>query len=199
MAEVRFWLLDWEHQCCGDQRKVGDTITVDLSFDGTPEASNEPLDIEAIRDGSMVLTGDVTDLRMSQPAWLVNAGPVSIAWSGKFPGERVRLTGKLYEERHSEYSATVTGTITGIRWHKALYETYEDGFRRVGYEDPVPIYNTSKYPGFPPPEDPKRLEFREAVKSGRIKGPFTFKAAPMDNYVPSGWAFEFIIDVGEGE
>jgi hypothetical protein len=36
------------------------------------------------------------------------------------------------------------------------------------------------------------------VKSGKVKGPFTFKPVPMDDYKPSGWAFQFIIEVGDG-
>jgi hypothetical protein len=195
VTEVHFWLVHWEHECCGDDRKVGDTISVDLSCAGSAEASDEPLSAVAQRDGSMTLVGDVSDLHQSQPAWLVSAGNVSVAWGGKYPGGRIRLVGRVYEERHSEVSAEVTGKITGIRWHKARYEKTKEGHRVIGYEMPMVIYNTNKYPGYPPPEDPKRTAFREAVRSGKVKGPFTFKPVPMDDYVPSGWAFEFIIEV----
>ena len=195
MTEVRFWLVDWEHQCCGDDRKVGDTISVDLTCCGSVKASDEPPSAIAQHDGSMILVGDVSDLHCSQPAWLVRARNVSVAWAGKYPGNRVRLVGRVYEERHSEVSAEVTGKITGIRWHKALYEKTKQGHRVICYEVPTVIYNTNKYPGYPPSEDPKRAAFREAVRSGKVKRPFTFEAVPMDDYVPSGWAFEFIIEV----
>jgi hypothetical protein len=40
VTEVHVWLTSWEHECRGDQRKVGDTVSVALSFDGSVEATD---------------------------------------------------------------------------------------------------------------------------------------------------------------
>jgi hypothetical protein len=195
VTEVHFWLDDWEHECCGDQRKVGDKVRVPLWFEDEPTVSEDAVSVESRWDGSMVVVGDVTNRRASQPFLLIKAGNVTVACRRRFAGKRLRCEGRLWEERHEDSAPEVRGTITGMRWHKALYERTDDGHRVTGYEQPTVIYNTNKYPGYPPPKDPKRTAFREAVKWDKVKGPFTFHPVPMDDYVPSGWAFEFIIDV----
>jgi hypothetical protein len=180
---------------------VGETITAPVCCDDSAAfPTEEATRTEALTDGTMVLVGAVSDFHHSQPAWLIDTGTMTVAWRGKYPGPRVRFSGKLWEERHGpdNYSVPLTGRITGIRWHKAVYEHDRDGYQVVGYEDGKVIYNTSKYPGYPPPDEPKRARFREEVKSGEIKGPFTFKSVPMDDFVPSGWAFEFIIETSDG-
>jgi hypothetical protein len=195
MAEIHFWLVDWEHECCGDQRKVGDTITVYLAYEGPVSPTEDEPTATVQRDGSMVLVGDVTDLKLSQPAWLIDTGTIAVGWSGKYPGRRVRSEGKLWEVRHDEANGEVTGCITGMRWHPAIYEKTEDVDTMIGYGKPSVFYNTNKYPGFPPPVQPGILKMREAAARGDLRGPFTFRAAPMDDYQPSGWAFEFTIEV----
>lgn len=195
MTEVHFWLDNWEHECCGDQRKVGDTVSVSLWCEDVPTPTEDSVGVASLWDGSMVVVGDVTNLRASQPFLLIDAGALTVACRRRFAGDRLRCEGKLWEERHEEPVPEVQGTITGMRWHEAVYEKTNEGHRVIGYEKPTAIYNTNKFPGYPPPEDPKRAQWREAVRSGKLKGPFTFKAMPMDDYVPSGWAFEFIIDV----
>jgi hypothetical protein len=195
VTEIHFWLDDWEHQCCGDQRKVGDRIQVPLWFEDVPTPSDDPAGVESLRDGTMVLVGDVINRRASEPFLLIDAGVLTVACRRRFAGERLRCEGRLWEERHEEPVPAVEGTITAMRWHKALYEKTDEGHRVIGYEEPAVIYNTNKYPGYPPPEDPKRVAFREGVRSGKIKGPFTFQPAPMDDYVPSGWAFQFTVEV----
>ncbi len=194
MTEVRFWLVDWEHQCCGDHRKVGDTITVNLSCEGSAEACDEPLTVEAQRNGSMIIVGDVSDLHRSQPAWLVSAGGVSVARAGKYPGARVRLRGRLYEKRHSDISTEVTGRINGMRWHEAISRTDAEGCQRISYENPTVVYNTNKYPGFPQPVSPGIRRMSELAKKGELKGPFTFRPAKTDPK-RTAWAFEFILEV----
>ena len=195
MTEVRFWLANWEHQCCGESRKVGDVITAPVCCDGsTVELTAEPRSTEARPDGSMMLVGEVSDFNHAQPAWVIDTGCVKVAWRGKYPGVRVRCSGKLWEERHGpdSYSMPLTGRLTGIRWHKAAYEPDGEG-RVVGYERETVIYNTNKYPGYPPP--PRPVPTRSAVSTG--KGWIRYKGAPMDDYEPSGWAFEFILEVPE--
>jgi hypothetical protein len=195
MGEVHFWLVDWEHECCGDQRKVGDTITPYLAYHGPVSPTEDEPTATVLRDGAMGLVGNVSDLKLSQPAWLIDTGTVSVGWRGKYPGGRVRCEGKLLEMRHEEATGEVTGRITGMRWHPAIYEKIEGVHTVIGYGRPTVIYNTNKYPGFPQPIPPGILKMREAAARGELRGPFTFEAAPMDDYQPTGWAFEFTIEV----
>jgi hypothetical protein len=32
MAEVRVQLVDWEHECCGETRRVGDTVSMSVFY-----------------------------------------------------------------------------------------------------------------------------------------------------------------------
>jgi hypothetical protein len=195
MAEVRFWLLDWEAQCCGERRKVGDTITARLSGEGTVELSNEMLLTESLRDGSMSLVGDVSDLGGPQPAWLIDTGVISVAWPRKCHGKRVWFRGKLMEGRHSDIGAEVSGTITGMRWHRAIYEDDRETPRCIGYEDPVVISSTDKYPGNHLPIKPGIVQMKEAARKSERVGPPSVEAAPTDDWERSRWAFEFILEV----
>jgi hypothetical protein len=142
----------------------------------------------------MVLVGDVSDLGRSQPAWLVNAGEASVAWAGKYPGDRVRIQGRLYEERHSDISAEVAGWITGMRWHKAVSQNEVQGARRISYVEPTVIYNTDKFPGHPLPIPPGILRMRELAERSGLKGPMIIKSSKTDRQPPA-WAFEFILEV----
>jgi hypothetical protein len=182
---------------------VGDTITVALSFDGSVESSDEDDHVEQLRDGRMVLVGESQPSKGTEAGWIVEAGNVEFGYPyrGKQVPGRVRCEGTLWEERHGSPGGGpavghVTGSVIAMVWHKAFYEKSGSGeYERVGYEDGKKIYNTNKYPGYPPPDDPKRAEFREAVRSGKVNGPFTFTSVSMDDYVPSGWAFEFTIEL----
>ena len=122
MSEIHFWLVGWEHECCGDQRKVGDTITSYLAHQGAVSATEDEPRAVALRDGTMDLVGDVTDLKLSQPAWLIDTGTISAGWRGEYPGGRVHCEGKLWEVRHDEATSEVSGRVTGMRWYPAVYE-----------------------------------------------------------------------------
>jgi hypothetical protein len=120
VAEVHFWLDDWEHECCGDQRKVGDTVLVALWFEDVPTPSGEPVGVSVLPGGSMVVVGNVTNQRASQPFLLIDAGAIAVACRRRFAGERLRCEGNPWEERHEDPVPEVKGKITGMRWHKTL-------------------------------------------------------------------------------
>jgi hypothetical protein len=195
MNEVHFWLDDWEHECCGDHRKVGDRIKVPLWFEDLAVTTDDEPVVKALPDGLMVVVGDVVNRKQSQPFLLVDAGQLTVACRQRFDGTRVRCEGRLWEERHEDSVPTVKGTVIGMRWHKGLYEKTKEGHRRIGFAEPTVIYNTDKFPGYPVPESPNLRKARENVRSGKAKGRITYKAAPMEDFVPAGWAFEFIIEV----
>ena len=199
MAEVQFWLQSWEHECCGDHRKVGDTITVDLSFDGNVEASTEPDHVEAFPDGEMLLVGTGEDAHKSEPALIVRTGPVEAGVVGRYQSGRVSCRGKLWEERHGDPGGgpavgEVTGQITSIHWRPAVYEKTElsgdDEYRFVRYDEGSTVYNTDKYPGRPKPMSPVLVD----VLANPEK--YEAKIVPVERRPPpSGWAFVFTLDV----
>lgn len=113
VTEVHFWLDDSEHECCGDQRKVGDTVRVPLWFEDVPVQTDDPPGLESLWDGSMIVVGDVINRRQSQPFLLVDAGVLTVACRRRFAGKRLHCEGRLWEERHEPVVPTVKGTITG--------------------------------------------------------------------------------------
>jgi hypothetical protein len=199
MAEVHLWLMSWEHECCGDHRKVGDTITVDLSFDGDIDPSTEPDHVEALRDGGMLFVGTGRDAHKSQPALIVQAGPVEFGAAGKYHPGRLTCRGKLWEERHGDPGGgpavgEVTGRITSIRWRPAIYEktgmSGDDEYRSIGYGEGETIFNTDRYPGRPKPISPLLADV--------IAHPEKYNAkfvSVKDQPPPSGWAFVFTLEV----
>jgi hypothetical protein len=84
MNEVQFWLDDWEHECCGDHRKVGDKIKVSLWFEGLAVITDDEPMVDPLPDGSMVVVGDVVNRKQSQPFLLVDAGQLTVACHQRF-------------------------------------------------------------------------------------------------------------------
>jgi hypothetical protein len=165
--EVHFWLDDWEHECCGDHRKVGDRIKVPLWFGDLAVTTDDEPVVKPLPDGSMVVVGDVVNRKQSQPFLLVDAGQLTVAGRQRFDGTRVRCEGRQWEERHEESVPTVKGTVIGMRWHKALYEKTKAGHRRIGFAEPTVIYNTDKFTRLSgarvpkPAESPREREVRQ--------------------------------------
>jgi hypothetical protein len=198
VTEIRFWLGDWEHECCGDHRKVGDSITVDLSFQGAVDPTDQDDQVTSNGDGSMLLVGETT--LAPRRGWLVTSDHMEFGIQSHKPAPRVICSGRLREERHGDPSGgpatgSVSGTITGIRWHEAIFEKDGDRNRRVGYESPVVVYDTEKFPGYPRPPLPGLTGLRDDAARGAVVGPITFRPAPLSDSGPSGWAFEFILCV----
>jgi len=200
MAEIHFWLQSWEHECCGDRRKVGDTITVDLSFDGDIEPSTEPDHVETLDDGGMLLVGPGQDAHKSQPALIVRAGAVEFGVAGKYQPGQLSCRGKLWEERHGDPGGgpavgEVAGRITAIQWRPSIVEDTglkgDERYRFVGYERGTAIYDTDKYPGKPKPISPALAE--ALAHPEKYKG---IKFVSMkDQPPPTGWAFVFTLEV----
>lgn len=200
VTALRFWLDHWEHECCGDQRKVGDSITVTLSLEGSAEPSNEADLVQSDPDGEMVIIGEARRSMDTEPGLVVRSGDVEFGFPGDISTARVRCVGKLWEERHGSpgggpATGEVTGRITGLQWHPATYEKLAGSNTRVGFGSPTVIYNTNKFPGYPKPTSPGILRMRAAAARGELTGPFTFTASPMADYQPTGWAFVFIMEV----
>ena len=194
VTEVHFWLDDWEHECCGDQRKVG----VRSEFRCGSRMS--PCKPRSTRPGVAVGRLDDRCWRCDQskaiPAlpvggcWRPDCGMSETICRREAPLRRETLggaprAGRSHRQGNDHRHALAQSGI----------QKTKDGHCQIGYEKPTVIYNTEKYPGYPPPEDAKLVRFREAVKSGKPKGPLVFKPAPGRLSCRRDGRFEFIIEV----
>jgi len=195
MDSLSFWLADWEYECCGDQRKVGDEISIRLSFDGSVQATDEADRIEDSKDGGALLIGSTHSFDSITFPWLLRVGSIDVGVARNPNFARVKGEGRLWEERHDD-SPTTTGRVTLIQWWRAVYQQGSDGvFQPIGYDDPQTIYNTEKRPGYPSESDLAIQRWSKQAKSIGFKGPLTITPANMDGFVPSGWAFRFTLDI----
>ena len=195
MTELYFWLEYWEHECCGDRRKVGDEIEVALTFSGVVEPIEDYESVLALDIGEMLVAGEVA---AGSDGWVVRSGAVSFGVENRLVSPRVRCQGRLWEIRHETAVTGMTkGRITDIRWRPALMS--ED--RHVlGYEAGQVIYNTDNRP-----EKPRPISFGP-IRAGLVapppwaKGPFVQAVsapsdADLERHRP--WAFVFTIEVSE--
>ena len=205
MTRIHFWLDDWEHECCGDFRSVGDTISVrlQLSKDGDVEATDDSDLVRPLGDGQMLLIGESRESKDTEPGWIVRAHGVDVGYAGDRRGPRVRLRGEILESRHGSPDGgppvgLVTGQIVAIAWRSNI--TGAVGPRQekvVGYDPGVEVHDTNSYPGYAPPFDASELMAK--LSSGAwIAQPVEHD--PEDDFEigelgSSGWAFEFVLDV----
>lgn len=205
MAEVHFWTVDWEHECCGPDRRVGDIVTVNLVFEGEVERTAEADRVESRYSGDMVLVSEAHDARESQPGSVVRLGDLAFGVAGKDRDGRIRCTGQLWEDRHGGVGpwAETTGRVTGIRWRPARYELTAEGSRaRVGYDEGRVIYNTVKRPRRERRRRPRQIPAETSPPgTGHGKRSATGSAGwvayrpAAEQPEPSGWAFVFTLDV----
>jgi hypothetical protein len=116
--ELPVWIDDWVHQCCGDNRRVGETVDIDLTFEGDmlPAAGVDQI---TVLDGGRVsvvgrVIGSATEGHTS--GVLVESGALRFGVSGNSAADRVQCTGRLVELRHGFPSWATAGQVTGIQW-----------------------------------------------------------------------------------
>jgi hypothetical protein len=198
VASVQFWLHDWEHECCGDLRKVGDKIEVGLLLEGSVEPTSEPNRIESEHDGTMTLVGNTLNPKTRKPSQLVRIGRLRFGYPGPRLKGQVRCRGKLWEERHGPKGpvpvGVTKGRITGIKWRPAIYGTdasRSEELVRIGYGEGRAIPATSEYPGRPKPISPLVADILGNPE--RYEG-VTITPSPHRRPAPSGWAFVFTVE-----
>jgi hypothetical protein len=119
------WIEDWAHECCGQPRRLGDPVELELTFDGDVRAAGDaPGGIELLDAGQVSIVGTaigpVTDEANQAGGTLIASGPVRFAIHGDPPADRVRCTGRLWETRHGGPTGITTGELAGIRWRPAI-------------------------------------------------------------------------------
>jgi hypothetical protein len=118
------WIDDWVYKCCGQSRRVGEVVALDLTFEGDAEAATEPDDIDVRDDGQVVVVGSalgpVAEEGNHTAGTLIMSSPVEFAIRGDAPAPRVKCSGRLWEIRHGRPTRRTSGELVGIRWHSAI-------------------------------------------------------------------------------
>ena len=162
MTDLPVWLDDWEHECCGEDRRTGQAVQLSLAFSrtGSVEPATGPGQITVHDDGTVTITGTAGATTGFDgpfgPGTLIQSGRVQFAIHGDAPAARVRCTGNLYETRHGAPAGTTTGQIVGIRFRPAICQKSADGLGSVviGHEPGTELRATGDWRKHVSEEDP---------------------------------------------
>ena len=162
--------------------------------------TDKPDLLKPMSDGEMLLIGE-THPTISESGWVVRVGRVEVGVRDSEMGARVRCKGKLWEQRHDWPGGPATGRVTGristILVHKAIFEKKEDRVHEVvGYEEGEEVSSTNDYSEDPVQDDAEIGRLADDIATGKVKGHWVAsRPDSMVEYVPSGWAFEFVIEL----
>ncbi len=104
MTDLPVWLADWEHECCGEARRVGQQVRLPLALSrtGRVHTTSEPDQIAVLDDGTVSITGTTGATTgfdgPSGPGTLIQSGNVQFAIYGDAPG---CSSGSRYGEAHA--------------------------------------------------------------------------------------------------
>jgi hypothetical protein len=205
VTEIHFRLEDWQQECCGPFRRIGDEITVALSFEGSVEATDDSDSVEQLGDGEMLITGRATESLNTEPGSVVSSLGVKFGIPDRNVGTQVRCLGKLWEQRHGSPDGgaalgQVSGRVSAILGHQAiLVRTGDRSWKTTGYEAGAPIEDTNSFPFDRDQDEAAMKQLSEDIASGKIKGRWIARKpiAPEDLSPPSGWALEFVLEVSD--
>jgi hypothetical protein len=203
MTTVHFWLSDWEHECCGDRRRVGDTIDIAMSMFGSIEASNDSPSVITLDGGRMQIVGDVRQSEDVDQGWIVNSKNVEFGYFGERFGDRVRCEGQLFEQRHDPRERLAVGHTTGrivaIRVHEVIYERISGpSLREIGYGESREISDTNDESEEELTADFDQSRISKSVAIEGVKGRWIavpHSAPKDDDPAPKGSIFEFVLEV----
>jgi hypothetical protein len=125
VVDLPVWVPDWVHDCCGAERRVGETVDLQLTFAGDTVPDAGPDCVEVLDNGRVGVVGEVTgpagDAERNHTAGTrIASGRMRFALAGDVPAARVKCTGELEEVRHGFPSDVTTGLLTEIRWCPAI-------------------------------------------------------------------------------
>lgn len=163
-------------------------------------ATEDPNSVEQLGGGEMSIVGHATQSLDTEPGSVVTSGEVSFGIPDIYVDAQLRCTGKLWEERHGspEGGAAVgrtTGRVLAILGHPATYERVgERSWTRVGFGSGLFVEDTDSYPTEDPLIDdvPRRGHGTETRSE---QGQWRMRRPDEEPIAPSGWAFEFVLEV----
>jgi hypothetical protein len=57
-AYTAVWIDDWVYECCGQTRRLGEAVELDLTFEGDIRAATDPDRIDVLDGGQVVIVGN---------------------------------------------------------------------------------------------------------------------------------------------
>jgi hypothetical protein len=125
------WIDDWVYECCGQVRRLGEAVELDLTFGGDIRAATGPDSTDVLDDGQVVIVGSVlgpvADEGNHTAGTLIACGAVQFAIRGDAPAPHVQCSGRLDEVQHGYPTGRTRGQLAGIRWRPAIVRPVGDG------------------------------------------------------------------------
>jgi hypothetical protein len=125
VVDLPVWVPDWVHDCCGAERRVGETMDLQLTFAGDTVPDAGPDSVVVLDNGRVSVVGEATgpighaEGNHTQGTRIAS-GRMKFALAGDAPAARVKCTGELEEIRHGFPSDVTTGLLTRIWWRPAI-------------------------------------------------------------------------------
>jgi hypothetical protein len=127
------WIDDWVYQCCGEQRRVGQAVKLELTFEGEVEAAAEPDRIDVVGDGEVVIVGtaagppDDVGGGDGMEGTLIVSGALRFAIEGTAPAPQVICSGRLLELRHGYPAGRTRGELVGLHRRPGIVRAIDHG------------------------------------------------------------------------
>lgn len=152
MVDVPVWVHDWVHECCGEARRVGDAVDLELTFEGDTVPAAGPDRAEVLEDGRVRIIGTVAGLvgldEGHTEGTRIASGRIQFAMAAAAPAARVQCTGELCEIRHGYPGGLTSGVLAGLRWRPAIERKLDDVSVAIdGYEAGEELSSTEDRPG----------------------------------------------------
>lgn len=120
--EIPVWMDDWEHECCGPLRRVGEEITMQLFLgqDALVVATRSGNPIDAWADGVVRIAG--TSIEAGSGLRVLRAGSLAaLSENHDLPLGEIVCQGRLWLTQHPTTDAhpVTVGRIRALRWHRS--------------------------------------------------------------------------------
>jgi hypothetical protein len=132
VVELPIWVESWVHECCGDTRRVGDVVELDLTFEGDVQPAAGADQIALLDGGRVRVVGSVIGPASSHhtTGLLIESGALRFGIGGAVPDDRAQCVGRLAELRHGYPSWTTAGEVIGIQWRPGI-EADRGGYTEI--------------------------------------------------------------------
>jgi hypothetical protein len=154
VIDIAVWVDGVDHECCGETRRIGDRVGVDLMFYGDLAPAADPDQVEVLDGGRVSIVGTVVgpvgEKGQHTEGTLIASGAMRFGVRADPPAARVRCVGQLSESHHGFPSGVTNGEVVGIRWRLAIQRRLDGGLVVTdGYELGDELRSTDDRPELP--------------------------------------------------
>jgi hypothetical protein len=130
--ELPVWIESWVHECCGLNRRVGDAVELDLTFEGDMQPAAGVDQITVLHGGRVSVVGRVIGPVSSghTSGVVIESGALRFGISEESAADRAQCVGRLAEPRHGYPSWATAGKVSGIQWRPGI-EADRGGYTEV--------------------------------------------------------------------